>query len=456
MRLLVPSSLLVAVFLALTPVTAQQPIASDWLATAIGAPLARAIALEATRETDGSIRVAARHERLALASLVLLDARVGGQLRLTPDGRALTGDVDVRVDELQAWHGQLRIADVRATIAIGAERTTVTATGRLGSRPIEFTATVRGRVDRSGWSIDGMDGTVRGDRVLVVDADDVRLRARVALDFTADRSGATIRGEIVAQSGRYLRDVPGPETGRSVRLGPPAIDAPWADRLRLDVRLRSDRALTIDSQTFAAQVVPDLTLGGTAAAPTLDGSITATSGTYFAVTGDIPLERGTLVFYERDPGRPYLDAVAHKRVAGYDVRVSAVGPLDSLSIGYHATPPLPREDVASLLAFGGLRSDLDDRGAAEAAGLLGLRYAYTQLFPRRRGADPTWFDDLVGRLEIETVPARTPQDAAKQIRAVVRIAPNLYIRGERDRYAETNFDLLLRFRLGRPGASPQR
>lgn len=452
MRALVPCWLLVAALFTASPLGAQRPLAPDWLATAVGETLARALALDASTATDGSIRIAARHDRLPVAAVVLVGARIGGQLRPAV-GDALVGDIDVRIDELRAWRDLFRVEDVRISIAVGAERTTVTATGRLGSRPIELTAFLDGRVDRDGWTITAAKGTIRGDRVLLVDAADVRLRARVSLDFTADReSGARVQGEIVAQSGRYLRDVPGPDTNRSVRIGPPAIDTPWAHAVQLDVRLRSERALTIDSQSFEARVEPELTLGGTAAAPTLEGTITATRGTFFSVTGDIPIERAKLVFYERDPGRPYLDAVAHKRVAGYDVRVSATGPLDALSIGYAATPPLPREDIASLLAFGGLRSDLDDRGAAEAAGLLGLRYAYTQLFPRRRGADPTWFDDLVGRLEIETVPARSPQDAAKQIRALVRIGSNLYIRGERDRYAETNFDLMLRFRFGKPQA----
>ena len=77
-----------------------------------------------------------------------------------------------------------------------------------------------------------------------------------------------------------------------------------------------------------------------------------------------------------DPRRidPILDVRGEARIQSYDVRLHITGRSEDLQIRLSSTPPLPEEDILSLVAFGTTRSQLERGGstavAGEVAGLL--------------------------------------------------------------------------------------
>lgn len=133
---------------------------------------------------------------------------------------------------------------------------------------------------------------------------------------------------------------------------PPPNPQDFGNNLRLDVHVTSSPQL--DFQNSFAQLAGsvDLHLRGTAAQPSILGSINITEGTATFSGTTYQLEHGDIYFTNPVRIEPTIDLDAVTRIEQYDVTIGLHGSVSNLQPTFSSEPPLPQADVVSLLALG--------------------------------------------------------------------------------------------------------
>ena len=349
-----------------------------------------------------------------------------------------------RVDDLK---GKLRftLEEMEAhdlSCMLGHERVAIEA-------GVEYSTDLRGAWEEAGRGVKQINLAVKGRRLLLMSSEDYRCRSDVDLRFKGDLAGGTLSGTVTFSDSWYLRDIPTGGAGNSAgRLPLPELTSDFCKGLNLNVRVHPGRGILVDTNLARVKARPDLTIGGTANKPTLTGQVFLDRGKLFTPTQTFDITLGEVSFFNRDPMRPYINLVAETQIAGIEVRVLASGPTDRLNIELTSNPTLPREDIAALIGLGAICAHISEANMVRLVGTKGLMYLFENFFPRRRGVKLSFFADLLDRIYIESIPARTPADSSSQIRAQLRLLETLYIRGESDKYGDHNLDLLLRLKFG--------
>lgn len=130
------------------------------------------------------------------------------------------------------------------------------------------------------------------------------------------------------------------------------LASPLAPKIGLNVQLNSVPALRIGTRAWQSLVNFDMSLQGTLANPVAVGVIHFQSGEAFFRGNRYKLAHGEVRMANLSRTLPVLDLEASTRVQRYELTINISGPLDHLKLSYRSDPPLPTEDVLSLLALG--------------------------------------------------------------------------------------------------------
>jgi translocation and assembly module TamB len=132
----------------------------------------------------------------------------------------------------------------------------------------------------------------------------------------------------------------------------PSLTSPLASRIRLSIDLTTSPDVSLESHDLAFVAVIDANIQGTVANPVVLGTIHMRSG-YAMLRGNrYNINRGDITMSNPVRTQPVLDLEATTRVEHYDLTMDVTGPLDRAKIAYRSDPPLPTEDILSLLALG--------------------------------------------------------------------------------------------------------
>jgi translocation and assembly module TamB len=153
--------------------------------------------------------------------------------------------------------------------------------------------------------------------------------------------------------------------------GPPAASNAGLP-LHVLLQLENDLVVRTDLARFRAR--GSLNLEGTTANPILFGTLQGQDGQLVFRKHRFTLVSASARF--NDPRRidPELDILATAQIRDYEVTLNLSGKGDDLSVRFSSTPPLPQEDLLTLVAFGVTRDQLGRAGPGlllgEAAKLL--------------------------------------------------------------------------------------
>jgi translocation and assembly module TamB len=125
-----------------------------------------------------------------------------------------------------------------------------------------------------------------------------------------------------------------------------------SNHIRLDVHIISSPRLNFQTTVAKLAGDVDLRLRGTLAAPTLLGTVQITEGTATLAGTRYELQRGSISFTNPVRIEPSIDLSATARVSDYDITLGLHGTPSKISVTYRSDPPLPEQDVVSLLALG--------------------------------------------------------------------------------------------------------
>jgi translocation and assembly module TamB len=100
------------------------------------------------------------------------------------------------------------------------------------------------------------------------------------------------------------------------------------------------------------QIDMDLRVRGTAARPAILGRVNITDGKLVFFGNPYTINRGSIGFYNPVRIQPILDLSLETQTQGVDVTLRVTGPLDNMKLSYTSDPPLPFQEIISLLAAG--------------------------------------------------------------------------------------------------------
>ncbi len=318
--------------------------------------------------------------------------------------------------ELRASPNAVRIVKASATVGGGSLNATGEvriAEGRVGDFRVAVTAR---RVDLS-----PLEGLETG-----WDAD---------LELVGFGPRALLRGEARLLRGLYARDI---SLLRLLLERRPAGGGPAATGVHLDLRANLQDNIVVRTALARVRAGGALQVQGTSATPIVFGSLTVREGQVVFRRHTFELTSASVRF--TDPRRidPELDVRGIARIREYDVTMLVTGRSADLKISFVSSPPLPEEDVLSLVAFGATRAQMGQAGAGafvgEAASFLAQDLFGIQ--PGQTGVN-VYMDYAAG-------PQTTDE---RRLRVEYQVVGPLRVAGEQDFRGGFGGDVLIRFRF---------
>jgi autotransporter translocation and assembly factor TamB len=262
---------------------------------------------------------------------------------------------------------------------------------------------------------------MRAQSVLVARNDTLTARADGDVKITGPLAAATVSGNVALTNTRFLKNIdlipiglpgrpaPQPPTERPEFFslpGPPFRD--W----KFDVAIKTKDPVLIRGNLATGEATTDLKLTGTGLKPGLQGVVHMQGVEATLPFSRLDVSRGSLTFNPNDSTNPTIDLQGTSVIRDYTVRVYVYGTLLSPQAIFTSEPPLPQEEIISLIATGTTRRELSTGNvlAGRAASLL-VQQLYRKIAKK---GEPTDSNTVFNRMDLDlgTVDPRTGQQQA--------------------------------------------
>ncbi|MEX2580289.1 MAG: translocation/assembly module TamB domain-containing protein [Verrucomicrobiales bacterium] len=393
----------------------------------------------------------------SISGTVGLDATVGGTLSKPEIGGSGLLEVDrLRLENRDAPSFydidlQARFADDR----IAVDR---------------FRAIVAGGIVEGGGSVlfepgkePVLEVQATGSEVLVLRTPDMNVRTDAALTLTGPFSEARLAGELGITNSRFFKHVDllpiGLPTRRRSALptvervpgggGAPVADLdvgvpiPPFDNWPIDVRIYTKDPFLVRGNLAQSALVADLRVGGTLGEPVPNGYLAIDEGEFSLPFSSVDVEVGRIEFDANTGFNGAIEFKARARADSYRINIYVYDRILSPKHVLSSVPPLPSEDIITLLATGTTRDEL----LGADAGSLAASKAATLLFRKMRKAgdadrDPSLLDELQERTELE-IGGINPETGEQTFGGRIRLWKQLFFVGDVD--ADSDYRALLKY-----------
>lgn len=231
------------------------------------------------------------------------------------------------------------------------------------------------------------DLRVTGDKLLLWRDDNINSRADAALSLRGTLEQARIAGEIAIVESLFYKDiellpldvpVSMPKAPKLPKLAPAGakkknqsqkenlipIPEPFAN-WTLDLRARTQDPFLVRGNLTEGEVNGGLRATGTLANPRLNGELVIEEFSAALPFSTLTIEGGKAVFTPEGGFIPKLDIRARSDIAPYNVSLFVAGKATSPTITFSSNPPLPENEIITLVATGTTSSGLEDADAAK-------------------------------------------------------------------------------------------
>jgi autotransporter translocation and assembly factor TamB len=273
-----------------------------------------------------------------------------------PGVSGLAASVDLALD-------RITLTNLKATIAGG----TLQGAGSL--------ALVDGKPGAVDLRLKGNHLPLKRDKSLIV-------RANADLSLTGRWEQAALTGTVGVVDSLFFRDIEllpigSPFTGPSA-AALPKIDAPskQVDSLpepfrnwTLGLRVRTGNPFLIRGNLASGQVTADLRIGGTLGKPAPDGEALVSNLRAELPFSTLEIPAGTVRFTPESGFDPVLEIRGTSDPRPYRVNVFVYGRASDPQLVLTSSPPLPENEIMTLLATGTTTSGLENPQAASSRAL---------------------------------------------------------------------------------------
>ncbi len=266
-----------------------------------------------------------------------------------------------------------------------------------------------------------LDLQMRAQSVLVARNDTLTARADADVRITGPFAAATVSGTVALTGTRFLKNIDLLPIGLPGRPAPQApverpeffsLPSPPFRDWKFDVAIKTKDPVLIRGNLATGEATTDLKLTGTGLKPGLQGMVHMEGVEATLPFSRLDVSRGSLTFTPNDTTNPTIDLQGTSVIRDYTVRVYVYGTLLSPQAIFTSEPPLPQEEIISLIATGASRKELSTGNVlAGRAAMLLFQQLYRKIVKK---GEPTDSNTVFNRLDLDlgTVDPRTGQQQA--------------------------------------------
>ena len=262
---------------------------------------------------------------------------------------------------------------------------------------------------------------LKTESALVARNDTVTARADSNIKVTGPLTAANVTGTVGLTNSQFLKNLdlmpiglpgrpaPHPPSSRPQFSIP---DPPFRD-WKFDVAIKTKDPFLLRGNLANGGAIIDLHLIGTGLKPGLDGWVRLNNVDATLPFSRLEISSGFLYFDPSDSLNPKIDMHGRSLIRDYTVNVYIYGFLQSPEAIFTSEPPLPQEEIISLLATGTTREELtgNNNVLAGRAAMLLVQQLYRKVFKKGQGTQSSSVFDRLD-LDVGTVDPRTGQQQA--------------------------------------------
>ena len=223
---------------------------------------------------------------------------------------------------------------------------------------------------------------LRGDHLPIIRNDSLILRANADLNLQGTFEKATLSGTVGAVDSIFFRDIEilpigqpftGPAAAALPKIDPPkalasAIPEPFRS-WGLALTARTEDPLIIRGNLARGEISGSARVGGTLGSPAPSGVFTIKDLSASLPFSTLKVPRGTLRFAPASGFDPILEIRGTAEPRPYQVTVYAYGSASKPQLVLTSSPPLPENEIMTLLATGTTTSGLENPATASSRAL---------------------------------------------------------------------------------------
>src|SRR5437588_8064812 len=266
-----------------------------------------------------------------------------------------------------------------------------------------------------------LDFQFKAESALVARNDTLTARADADIKIAGPFSSANVTGTIALTNSHFLKNldlIPIGLPGRPAPQPPSSrpnfsITRPPFRDWKFDVTIKTKDPFLIRGNLANGGAVSDLHLTGNGLHPALQGWVRLDKVDATLPFSRLEISSGFLYVDPSDPFNPKIDMHGRSVIRDYTINVYIYGTTLAPQAIFTSEPPLPQEEIISLLATGTTRDQLtgNNNVLAGRAGMLLVQQLYRKVFKKGQGTQSSSVFDRLD-LDVGTVDPRTGQRQA--------------------------------------------
>ena len=266
-----------------------------------------------------------------------------------------------------------------------------------------------------------LDFQLKAQSILVARNDTLTARADADVKVVGPLKNATVSGSVALTNSSLLKNIDLIPIGLPGRPAPqPPSDRPdfsvpqppirdW----KLDIAVKTKDPFLIRGNLASGGAIVDLHVTGTGLRPQLQGVVRLEKVDATLPFSRLEISSGILYFEPEDSFNPKIDLQGTSLIRDYTVHVYVFGTSLAPEAVFSSEPPLPQEEIISLLATGTTREELvgNNNVLAGRAAMLLVQQLYRKAFKK---GEATKSNSVFDRLQVDVgnVDPRTGQQTA--------------------------------------------
>jgi translocation and assembly module TamB len=218
------------------------------------------------------------------------------------------------------------------------------------------------------------DVSVRTDRVRIRYPEGMSWLVGGSLRLTGTPAAGVLSGRVTIDRVTLTQglEVAGMLVSAKQGISGPTTSSPYLRNLQFDVEALSAPDARMEWPGAQLQADANLRVRGTWEHPILLGHIHILSGDLYFAGNRYRVSRGDLNFSNPFRLDPVLNVEATTTIQQYEITLNFNGPASKLTLAYRSDPPLPANDIVTLLALGQTSSEATTRsGGTSQSGTAG-------------------------------------------------------------------------------------
>lgn len=282
--------------------------------------------------------------------------------------------------------------------------------------------------------------------VLLMRDDSVLVRADTDVTLRGPLKAAEAKGTVYVVSSRFNKEIeilplslpgkpkPVPKVAASGPVTVSFPDPPLRDwKFDIAIKTRADDPFLVRGNLARGQVMIDLQLAGTGLQPYLTGAVTIEQFNATLPMSKLTTRRGVVTFSQDSPFQPYVELEAETVIRQYTVVARVTGPATKPELDLESEPPLPQQEILSLLTTGSLTGEIGANNTALAtrAAILVVKQWYKKIFKKNAPMEEENKngDSILDRFEVD-FGAVDPKTGRNETTAQVRLTDKFYLIGD--------------------------